>query len=143
MAKNTSKISKKSNKGLDPLKITVIAIGVLFITLIAVAIIFDDSLSYSDAEHISAWSEIDTMDGTTYVYAYTETCPICQDIKQEMLVLNRDYPNTTLYANVPRVDGNIPTEISGVPALLIVEDGIIVDRVVGAQVVDALRSLLE
>lgn len=143
MAKNTSKISKKSNKRLDPLKITVIAIGVLFITLIAVAIIFDDSLSYSDAEHISAWSEIDTMDGTTYVYAYTETCPICQDIKQEMLVLNRDHPNTTVYANVPQVDGTIPTEISGVPALLIVEDGIIVDRVVGAQVVDALRSLLE
>ncbi|MFW5838392.1 MAG: thioredoxin domain-containing protein [Bacillota bacterium] len=113
-------------KRLDPLKISLIGIGALFVFFIAM-IILNRPESWDD--YITSQSEEETY----FVYVYSETCAACQSIANDVADFTAsnamDIELVPVDVNNPSVP-NPPNDLT-VPTLYVVHNEEITDTQVG------------
>ena len=128
---------------------TKIALGVillLIVSLSAVIVIFNARNRISEDDFVRNWSNVLEMqdDDTYFVYIYSDGCPACQQIRNEVLVFYRDEPSgiNLYYLDVDNVSGApSPTfSLTGVPAIIVVRDGVFVETITG---IPGIRDLFQ
>lgn len=90
-------------------------------------------VTYNDFEHIMNWEEL-TFFGEYYeVYVYSENCSYCEEIKEEMFQYGMDNLRETpiFFIDIHAIEGEVPSDISGTPTLLIIEGETILESIVG------------
>ncbi len=76
-----------------------------------------------DVEHVSSYLEGETMDGKYILYYYSETCPGCNSIKQEVIPFFMNFSMLDLYLlnTAEMFDVSIFPEFVGTPSLFIID----------------------
>ncbi len=117
--------------------------AVLLFLLAVIAIVTlacAQTLEYEDFEHIRNWDTDyepieDKEDGIFFFYLYAEFCPACAEIKEDVFRFAHDSPRgfNTYFIDMTDIRGEWPINPgkSGVPRMLVIEDGELVDEVVG------------
>ena len=135
---------------LSSTKIALGLIVILIIVLTSIIIVFNARNRIPEEAFVRDWSNITEMqdEGTYFVYVYADWCPACAQLRNDISAFHRDQPNDiNLYQlDVDNVVGQVPAQFgdSGVPTLIIVQNGVWANQVSGIQsvrdVLDAARD---
>ena len=98
--------------------------------------------SYVDFEYINSYEEIPNQEGRYFVYVYLDNCAACKDIKYGLLDMMKDRDDFYLVntaaatmnsSNMNQFSDDTETYlITSVPTLIVVEDGSVIDYIVGS-----------
>ena len=131
---------KKSNDKF--LSYVLIGFAITFFVILISMILFnsfDDTLDYDSFDTIDDYSQIQLKSESQYlVYWYSETCPACTAIKQEVLdFADENEAGIKIYfMDAAKTTGtNYITQMTGTPSLLTVVNGVIVDLNVGSDLI--------
>ncbi len=128
---------------------TQIAFGVivLLITILStIIVVFNARNRISEDDFVRSWTSVLSMqeEGTYFVYVYSDGCPACQQIRNEVLVFYRDQPNDIqlYYLDIDNVMGSPAPNlsVSSVPTIIVVRDGQHVDTLSG---IPPIRELFQ
>jgi len=108
-----------------------------FVILISLVIFnaFDKTLAYDSFDTVDNYSYIQTQEEDQYlVYWYSESCPACSAIKDEVLEFSdsNEAGIKVYFMDAANASGtNYITQMTGTPSMIVVVDGIIVDLALG------------
>ena len=121
-----------------------------FVILISMILFnaFDKTLTYSSFDTVDDYLYIQTQVEDQYlVYWYSETCPACTEIKEEVLdFADKNEAGIKVYfMDAAHTSGtNYIQQMTGTPSMVIVVEGVIVDLALGneaiPQLFDAINS---
>lgn len=137
-------------------KVGIIIIGAISVLLIIVLGLYllSDTLDYDDAafNQVEDWNtfneEMKNNNGLMLVYVYSPVCDACNRIKQEVLSfasVSDSYDIPVYLANADALinTGHPPVRVPSVPAMLVIEDDMVIDRVSNVTNVRVLMDLIE
>lgn len=121
-----------------------IIFGIVLSSLVALLVILNitsDDLKYKDFPKISSYEEVNQIQDETYLlYFYSETCPYCNQIKDRSLNFFEEHKDDlpVYLLDADRIRGskdslNLPfgESLKSTPTLMVVQNGIIIDFLVG------------
>ena len=140
----TYKNGHKRNKNDKFLSYVLIGFAITFFVILISMVLFNSfntTLDYDSFDTVDDYYEIQTMDEDKYlVYWYTETCPACIAIKQQVLdFADSNEAGIKVYfmdASVTTGTNYIP-QMTGTPSLLTIVNGVIVDLNIGSDLIPA------
>ena len=138
----------KKQKGDKFLTYVLIGFAVTFVAVLASLILFnafDNTIDYNSFDTVDDYSQVASQDEDRYlVYWYTERCPACINIKQEVL----DFADSNVegikvyFMDASKTSGvniiNYHTQLTGTPSMLTVVNGVIVDLNSGSDTIPAI-----
>ena len=121
-----------------------IIFGIVLSSLVALLVILNitsDDLKYKDFPKISSYEEVNQIQDDTYLlYFYSETCSYCNQIKDRSLNFFEEHKDDlpVYLLDADRIRGskdslNLPfgESLKSTPTLMVVQNGIIIDFLVG------------
>ncbi len=121
-----------------------ITFGIVLSSLVALLVILNitsDDLKYKDFPKISSYEDVNQIQDETYLlYFYSETCPYCNQIKDRSLNFFEEHKDDlpVYLLDADRIRGskdslNLPfgESLKSTPTLMVVQNGIIIDFLVG------------
>jgi len=121
-----------------------ITFGIVLSSLVALLVIINitsDDLKYKDFPKISSYEDVNQIQDETYLlYFYSETCPYCNQIKDRSLNFFEEHKDDlpVYLLDADRIRGskdslNLPfgESLKSTPTLMVVQNGIIIDFLVG------------
>jgi len=84
---------------------------------------FEYEYSDLDSEQVTSYMEGETMDGKYILYYYSETCPGCNDVKQDIIPFFMEFSLLDVYLlnTAEMFDISLFTEFVGTPSLFIID----------------------
>jgi thiol-disulfide isomerase/thioredoxin len=135
---------KKRRNSDNFIRNVLIVFGIVLSSLIAMVIFFNitsDDLKYKDFPKIGSYEEVNQIQDETYLlYFYSETCPYCNQIKNRSLNFFEEHKDDlpVYLLDADKIRGskdslNLPfgESLKSTPTLMIVQNGIIIDFLVG------------
>jgi thiol-disulfide isomerase/thioredoxin len=126
------------------LRNALIVFGSIFMVLTVVFIVSSmNELKYDDFEHLQTYEEFDNKPEQKYaVYLYSEECGYCIQIKNKLLNFadSNESDLKVYFIDIYSVSGNstvLPSQVTGTPSLIVIEDGNVVDVFGGSEDIPA------
>ncbi len=119
-----------------------------FVILISMILFnaFDNSLTYGSFDTVDDYLYIQTQEEDQYlVYWYSETCPACAAIKEEVLDFADDNEAgiKVYFMDASKTSGtNYIQQMTGTPSVVVVVDGTIVDLALGNEAIPQLFNAI-
>lgn len=84
---------------------------------------FEYEYSDLDSEQVTSYMEGETMDGKYILYYYSETCPGCNDVKQDIIPFFMEFSLLDVYLlnTAEMFDISLFTEFVGTPSLFVID----------------------